>query len=77
MREIIKDSDQLQQFYQYLSDHGGEVQLQFWLAVEDLRTTATTTNCRKVERIVNNFFSNTDTKRGTIWLCVNWVTNGH
>ena len=68
LKEIVKDCEQLRVFREFLAaqGHGGEVQLLFWLAVEDLRETSTNSRAcpRKMERIVKHFLKSSDTKKG-------------
>ena len=64
----MKDCEQLRVFREFLAaqGHGSEVQLLFWLAMEDLRETSTNSRAcpRKMERIVKYFLKSSDTKKG-------------
>ena len=68
LREILKDADQMEQFYKFLVAQGGgcEVQLLFWLAVEDLKSCISNAKVysRKMKRIIKKFFKSTETNRG-------------
>lgn len=64
---MVKDCEQLRQFREFLARQGrdSEVQLLFWLALEDLRETSPNSRAcqRKMERIIRNFINNKETKK--------------
>lgn len=65
----MKDSHHMEQFHKFLvaQGRGCEIQLLFWLAVEDLKSCISNSKVysRKMGRIVKMFFKNTDANRGT------------
>ena len=67
LKEMVKDCEQLRQFREFLARQrrDSEVQLLFWLALEDLRETSPNSRaCQgKMERIVRNFIKNKETKK--------------
>lgn len=67
-KEVVKDREQMEQFHRFLVSRGGdcEVQLLFWLAVEDLKSTMTNESVctRKMDRIVSHFFKDSEARRG-------------
>ena len=68
-KEIVKDREQMEQFHGFLEAQGCEVQLLFWLAMEDLKSTMTNTQVcsRKEERIIKHFFRDSETRRGEVY----------
>lgn len=64
---MVKDCEQLRQFREFLARQGrdSEVQLLFWLALEDLRETSPNSRAcqRKMERITRNFIKNKEIKK--------------
>ena len=82
LQDVLRDKDQLQLFHEFLVAQGSresEVQLMFWLAVEELRSTLSNPRVtqRKAERIGRSFFINTDAKRGWIFIPISQYTHTH
>lgn len=68
-RELLKDPEHMEHFHSFLTEQGSgyEMQLLFWLAVEDMKSSISNKKActAKMRRILKRFFSSNGAEKGT------------
>lgn len=67
-RELLKDPEHMEHFHSFLTEQGSgyEMQLLFWLAVEDMKSSVSNKKActAKMRRILKRFFSSNGAEKG-------------
>ncbi len=78
--EVLKDPEQLEFFRHFLQQHGGgaEVQLLFWTAVEDMKSSmGNERTCRSKTRTIQQRFFHSGTAERSECTCLGQIADVH